>query len=289
VFIITHTIWCEEIERADRIITTTDAVIQQSLDVLPIFSDQSFVQLLKNQKQSCTVMSDDTDAFAQLKKVQQARFDFYKDYLAKYYPKAFVICEQFFVGMTPDAVEKALQQVIDVFTDQPWFYFVNKPEGFSIAHYWEFIFDQLSWLSEFLNRAAVDAKLEGVFLPDIQDDWWFGMSMFASQNDQEGYSFLSDILTAPGKTTIYNFYALCFDYTVKLFNEGIFLTDSNQAALYYAELEFLAEKLRGSYYEADYQESLKTAKELLLLLKQKISAERINDMMDGGFAARRTV
>ena len=65
------------------------------------------------------------------------------------------------------------------------------------------------------------------------------------------------------------FRSLCFDYLKKMFNEGILLPDVYQAMTILSELQFVTDKLRSSVYEAEYQEHLRQANELLTMLKQK--------------------
>ena len=47
--------------------------------------------------------------------------------------------------MTPDQIAKALEDIVDMFTQEPWFYFVDKQQCY-IAFYWEYILDQLSFI-----------------------------------------------------------------------------------------------------------------------------------------------
>lgn len=189
------------------------------------------------------------------------RFNFYHDYLAKYYPKVFVIREQFFINMTPDQIADSLQHLVDLFTEKPWFYFVNESKGFKTTYYWEYILDQLSYMSEFLCKAKVNNNDGTIFLNDDDPDDFFSW-MFEKSPRKKGKNGqpLFDHLANKNKTVIYDFYALCFDYLIKLFNEGILLQDIGQAMTYYSELEFVAEKLENSIYEAEYKEHLKQPK-----------------------------
>ena len=96
---------------------------------------------------------------------EQDRKRFYQEYLAKYYPKVFVIRSRFFAQMTLDQMTGALQEIVDVFTEKPWFYFVDKQENFVVVRYWEYIVDQLSFVSDFLRKSYADVKAGTVVAP----------------------------------------------------------------------------------------------------------------------------
>jgi hypothetical protein len=212
--------------------------------------------------------------------IRTESFDFYQDYLAKYYPKVFVMCRDYFVDMTPQEFEKALAHVVELITRQPWFYFVNRPQGFKITRYWELITDQLSWLSEFMHTACCDAVTNKIYLPTQQDEDDFLRAFLATGSFQSAKKnmFVDEYLMQSGGQVIYDFYALSFDYLVKLFNEAVLIESVESATYYFAELEFVAEKLQHSCHEAEYQEHLTTAKELLELLKQRLTyVARLNE------------
>lgn len=235
-------------------------------------TNPEFDQFLEKQKTKLAASPTNVNASELYKTQQKERYDFYRDYLSKYWPKAFVICEQIFTALTPDQVEAALRDLVVVFTEQTWFYFANKPHGFKITHYWELIIDQLSWISEFVSRAYIDKVTNKVYLPSDADesrmiDFMLKTNSFAPKNDDA--ELLFDYLTQPGKTVVDDFYAMCFDYVIKLFNEGILLQELRQATTFSAELKAVSEKLRGSKYEAEYHEHMKTAEELFAGLKEK--------------------
>ena len=196
-------------------------------------------------------------------KTRFAHINFYQEYLAKYYPKALVITNHFFAAMTPEAVEAALQDIVMLLADRPFFYFMNDQKKFKVTAYWECIVDQLSLINEFLCIAYINKDRSISFTDDAEQT---GFNAYKPIKRD----WLFDWLLAPGKKVIFDFYALCFDYTIKLFNEGILLPDFTQATRYVGELEWLAEKLRGSIYESDYAEHIKTVKELYDLLKQRM-------------------
>ena len=208
-------------------------------------------------------VNNDVIASLHAAKKRFASINFYQDYIAKYYPKALVITNHFFAAMTPEAVEAALKDIVMVFADRPFFYFVNDKKKFKITAYWECIVDQLSLINEFLCIAFINQDRSISFVDDAET---VGINAYQPIKRE----WLFDWLLAPEKKVLFDFYALCFDYTVKLFNEGILLPDFVQATRYLGELEWIAEKLRGSIYESDYAESIKTAKELYDLLKQRM-------------------
>jgi hypothetical protein len=201
---------------------------------------------------------------------------------------------EYFVGMTTQEFEKALTEVVTLISNKPWFYFVNRPQGFKITRYWELITDQLSWLSEFMRTAYCDSTTTKIYLPTEQDEEDFWKALLASSfqhaknSSQPVKKKLDEYLVAHNMMVFYAFYALTFDYWIKLFNEAI-LTKSVKVATYYLDQleyaleqlmrrpqtptsEYAAEKLQHSTYEADYQEHISTAKAVLEMLKQREAA-----------------
>ncbi|MCB9493410.1 MAG: hypothetical protein H6679_03985 [Epsilonproteobacteria bacterium] len=250
-------------------------------------------------------------------------FSFYRDYLEKYFPKALVM-QDMFLQMAPEQIEQSLEDLVTLFAKEPWFYFVNKPEGFKLGHYWEFIVDQLSIINSFLNKARINPLENKVFL--LKDSFFLSseekllMSIskplldyfkeqsnvygaqknmhddFVQADEQAMFMALFDI-SSQDKTcgedsgdedtdeqqkdyemrqdhVIFRFYALCFDYLIKLFNEGIMFKDTIMANKYQAELNYVMGKLRGSSFESDYQEALKTCRELYQLLELHLGVDK---------------
>ncbi len=209
----------------------------------------------------------------QVSKEESSDCKFYDNYLSKYYPKVYVIREYFFENMEPEQIAKAMEDIVQVFTYEPWFYFIDKnKKEFSLPHYWEYIVDQLSLISEFLKNARVNLVTKEVYCPETTSG--FG-SRFGRQNSMptQPSRNLYLYLKEHGHTVIFDFYALCFDYTIKLFNEGILLKTMDVVNRYYSDLEFIIKKLQDSAYEMDYQDAMKTCKELMNLLKTKLGVD----------------
>jgi hypothetical protein len=198
----------------------------------------------------------------------EEKSNFYQEYIAKYYPKAYVIQEKF-LKMTVDQVATALNDVNYVFVKDPWFYFQNTPKGFRLVYFWEYIIDQLSILHNFLVNARVDKKTKKVFLPNNKSryNFWSNFSSFAADKNS---TQLADYLKENFVKVYADFYALSYDYHVKMFNEGILLKKMPQANRYINELEYISEKLNGTPREADYTEATGFCKEVLAILKKKM-------------------
>ena len=95
---------------------------------------------------------------------QPKKISFHRDYLAVYYPRAFVIGGRYFcLNLSPEQIEDALNDVVRLLKDTPWFYFQNKPNNFNVNAYWEVIGDQMAILYEYLMRLRVDSKTKKVF------------------------------------------------------------------------------------------------------------------------------
>ncbi len=254
----------------------SDAFVQQLTN---LFNDGSFEKYLgsvvhdgfsgsgKDQKRA----NDHDDA-----QEKWDRFNFYEDYLKKYYPKVFVIRELFFENMTSDELVQALEALVRLFTEQPWFYFVNDNKNFHTQSYWEYILDQLSFISEFLQQARVDLVTNQVFMLEQDcDDFSFGSlfggpsSMGAKRNSKNLFAFLK----REGKQVVFDFYALSFDYVIKLFNEAILLQDLSRTEKCFKDLEFIFKLLQDSLYEQDYDGVVKTCRELLERLKTRLGMD----------------
>lgn len=209
---------------------------------------------------------------------------FYEEYLAKYFPRALVIRGRFLANMTPQQINQTLEDIVSLLKTDTAFYFTNKPDRVKIGFYWEAIVDQISLISEFLQKAHVDLQTQTVFL--------IKPLMFGIGSSLMNCSFLRKTPLPPMKQLLVymkenrlestgKFYATYFDFVVKLFNEGILFKDLLPAQRYFHELEFVMTKLRGTPFDRQYQEPLNVCKELLAILQANIAAiEEEDDFED---------
>jgi len=201
---------------------------------------------------------------------------FYDAYLAKYFPKAMVIREKFTEGMSYDAMVIGLHDSVKLLSDNPRFYIANKEEQVRFTHYWEFVLDQLVLINQFLKKAYVNTQDQKILMIENKYSYLDGYSPEERKKWLKSHQAFVDYVLDQHPDILYNFYALMCDYIIKLFNEGILLQDHALANKYYRELEYIVERLGGSSYEFDYQETVKTGKDLLTLLKQKDTAKSID-------------
>lgn len=196
---------------------------------------------------------------------------FYRNYLMEYYPKALTI-RQLFRSMTFDEMIGAINDIVIMLTEEPLDYFLSKEMQIRsrarLTHYWEFIVDQLSLINYFLKRCSIADDGSVLYDPFVDQIYDAFVPFDGTMHRVQALSFF-DSLDYQSRVVIDRFYALAYDYIVKLFNEGILIGDSTQANRYLREEEFLMKKLRGSIFEIDYKESVKTSKELLSLLRQE--------------------
>ncbi|MBS1987662.1 hypothetical protein JST56_01590 [Candidatus Dependentiae bacterium] len=265
-------------------LTAPQPVIDQKLtaELAEMFKNPNFKEFLSDNYQQLHKVSDQglRPLDPQALQEEQDRKRFYAEYLAKYYPKVFVIRSRFFAHMTLDQMTAALQEIVDVFTEKPWFYFVDKQDNFVVVRYWEYIVDQLSFVSDFLRKAYADVKAGTVVVPQPGVGFFGSPFRFLTQAQRTTIRPLLAALNERQKKSIYEFYALSFDYLIKLFNEGILLKDTRLASRFLHDLEFVMNKLQGSEFEPDYYEVLKTCKELLNILKHKYGVEEYDDVDD---------
>ncbi len=207
---------------------------------------------------------------------------FYTEYIAKYYPKAYVI-RQKFIDMTPEQIASALNDLVHVFTKEPWFYFQNSPKGFRLIYYWEYVLDQCGIIHDFLKHAKVNLETQKITLED-----GFSWDDYASYfNYQDGAAVQKKQSLLPYLKQNYvisytAFFALAFDYQVKFFNESILLKNLNQANKYFSEIEYILEKLRNTPKEADYDKARNTCKQLIGILKKKLGIDNLNSLVKTG-------
>jgi len=204
--------------------------------------------------------------------------NFRDEYLNKYYPKVFVVRECFFSKMKYQEVADCLQNIVDIFTQKPWFYVKNSEKDCNVGLHWEYILDQLGFFSEYIEKSNVDLKSKEVVFFETPS-FGFGntgySSAFLTTREKDGsYKSLKKVWKEKGIQVHHHFYALCFDYVIKMFNEGIKTKDWTQTNWYYYELRKVFDKLVGTVYEAEYHDHLKTAKDLYDRLKEKLNLNK---------------
>jgi hypothetical protein len=196
------------------------------------------------------------------------RSKFYNEYIAKYYPKAYVICQKLF-KMELEGIPEAINDLIYVKTKEPWFYFQDSPKGFKLIYYWEYIIDQCAIIHEFLSRIRVDLKTKKLIIPSQTTSFNFWSSHSNLSNSNVNTLTLADYLKKKHVTVYADFCAFCFDYLVKMFNEGILLKDANKASSYLYEIEYMFEKLQNTPREGDYEKSTNVCKQVYEILRKK--------------------
>ena len=196
---------------------------------------------------------------------QPSRFEL--GYLETYFPKALVSVEEYFTDMCPDAIATALGSMVELLGQRTYYYFKNNPDEFAVGEYFENILQQCKIVGEYLDRASVDKETGRV---QVQKSV-FIVDPYAAKNRQPLLSCMHE----NGRTEQFDFYAFTFDYNLKMFNEGIRFCLLSQAYHYSTEIERLVEKLRGSSYEAPYQEVVKRSKDLISLLRSRLGIQEL--------------
>jgi len=204
---------------------------------------------------------------------------FRDEYLNKYYPKVFVVREHFFSKMTFQEVAESLQRVVDIFTNKPWFYIKNNQKDCNVGMHWEYILDQLSFFSEYIERSSVNLNSKEVVFFEGSSFGNFGyFPVFLETKKRDGnYKPLKEVWQEKGIQIHHHFYALCSDYVRKMFNEGLKMKDWSKGNWYYYELRKVFDKLIGTTYEQEYHDHLKTAKDLYDRLKGKLNFNKQNN------------
>jgi len=205
---------------------------------------------------------------------------FYSDYISKYYPRAYVIRGKF-MRMTAEQVADALNDIVHVFTKEPWFYFQNAPKGFRLIHYWEYVLDQCAIIHDFLSRAKVDLKTKKIIFQQN-----FYRYDYAAYFDSDGSyaqktQNLLDYLKKNHMDSYTAFFSLAFDYEIKFFNEGILLKNLGQANKYYSEIGYVFEKLGDTPKEEYYHTAARHCKQLLGILKKRLGIDKLDNMERG--------
>jgi hypothetical protein len=206
---------------------------------------------------------------------EQEQEKLFKTYLDHFYPRALAVRNAFVDQSTPEKIAVVFKELIDVIAERPWFYLFNHKTSFQLKHYWEFYVDQLFLLNDYLKRAYVHRTTKKVCLLNVRN---FAFSTIAVLGK---YQKLLDYYKEHPHGEIYDFFALCFDFVIKLFNECILFQEYKKATLYVHDMEYFVATLKGSFYEQQYQESLKIAQELLMILKQKKAdvAPKTNELL----------
>lgn len=221
------------------------------------------------------------------KQTPQEKETFYESYLAKYYPRALVIRGQFLAHMTPEGVDRILDEVVTIFKTNAAFYFFDDVNRVQIGFHLEVVIDQLSLISEFLKKAYVDLETNELFLLEPLK---FGMGssrlnctfLREAKKNKKPMKLLLTFLREKRLTAVARFYATYFDFLIKLFNEGVLFLNEAQAKRYQHELEFVMTKLKGSEFERTYQEPFNVCKDLLTILQTRISNDAKDDF-DAGY------
>ncbi len=193
-------------------------------------------------------------------------------YVHTYYPKAYVVCEEYFAGMNADQIDGALTELMSVLGDKIWFYFQNEKKGFTLGEYWENVIEQCRIIASFLQRTRVNPDDKSIIPKDLS----FHEELLGFN---DGVPLLS-YFKSEGKRGHYDFYAFYFDYLVKMFNEGIRFQLISQSYRYERRMERVMAKLRGSLYESRYQEVITRGKELISLLRQRLGLEDLYLQLD---------
>ena len=189
-------------------------------------------------------------------------------YLEKFFPRALVIGGGYFPYMTPHQVDLALNDIIALFSNEVWYYFVNDKDRFKQTVFWEYIVDQLSIVHEYLVRYCVD-PVEKRVCQHPRGTRGPRLWLFDYLKDYEG------------STAIHRFLALSYDWVAKLFVEAIIMEDITTAKSFYKDLAYLHLNLKDSVYEREYSEHLTLARELVDTLKKRLGLtdDQIEGMM----------
>jgi predicted translin family RNA/ssDNA-binding protein len=133
------------------------------------------------------------------------------------------------------------------------------------------VIDQCSIINNFIKSAYVVRSTGKIFV------------LFIYLSEEKKRIFLKnsekliDYLKREFSKVYADFYALSFDYLLKMFIEGILLKDISQTNHYYSELEYVMEKLCETVYEYKYREVIKYCKELIDLLKHDLCLDKVDN------------
>ena len=142
--------------------------------------------------------------------------EFYDECVFTYYPKVNVIKEIYFPTMCPTAIDVALQEVVKVLAHDTWFYFTNDKQQFRWGAYWERIIGISKIFKQFITQAII-LKSGGVVEMGYYDRYLAEKDGIDMSQTIELIEYWKDY----GFTAYQDFFALYFDYRLKIFNEGI--------------------------------------------------------------------
>jgi len=195
--------------------------------------------------------------------------NFYKDYLAKFYPKALII-NDYFSEMCPTAIDLSLKDLLKILSNEEWFYYQNKPKGFKAGEFWEITLNQCEKIKVFLNSAIVNDKNQIILQ---KSNFVFDEN---PNNDITGEKLLF-FFKKNGFTTYQYFYAEYADRLTKLINEGLRNFDLIKAQIHHSNLCSILEHLRDFPLYNTYEEVIKKQKELISILKSKLGIATYNN------------
>ena len=185
--------------------------------------------------------------------------EFYNRRLAVFFCRALWIVDHFY-EMCPGVIASSLDEVVELMSDIPWYYFQNTENNFNLGEHWEIILGQYDTISSFLETALVDPEANKV--------------LRRTNKFRKGLIHIENYWRNAGIDIYYKFHAHHFDYVAKMFNEGIRLKDFNQAERYYSLANQVIKRLNGSVkYESYYKEKMKIYEVLLEELRKNFEHE----------------
>jgi hypothetical protein len=208
---------------------------------LPDFGEDG---LLDEDEDFASGEEDDSDDVEEVKNPVAQAETFYATYLSVYYPRAIVIGGMYFcLNLTPEKIDQALEDIVALLKNKPWFYFQDTADGFQLPSYWEHIVDQLSIVHEFLVRLRVNGSTKQVYHPSG--------SLAKGNKDKYLIDYLLEDLKS---VAVPQFIAFSYDYMTKLYIDAVKRDNVLDAHRYRAELVYLQQNLKKTVFEKDYQE-----------------------------------
>ena len=289
-----------------------DAELLELLDNL--FNTSAIPVNNNNNAEEKTVINKNLQEKVAIKSEQT--FQEFIDHFNKYYPRVFLIREKFFSTMTPSDLAKAIEQIIDVIANKPWFYleqlfkpiikkfkneekkewqnanynleflikkFKNKKlEKITQEHGFEnFIADQLVNFHNFLRYAKVDLNNNLVFYDKRRN---FSGLFSQKKNNSNNEISLKKYWSDTGENIHFDFYELCADYWSRLFLTSISTEQLNKSYRYYDDLREVLNNLKNSPNESKVNEYIQKYKNLLKLLRQKFNSKHTENKENKEFS-----